>query len=147
MKELLVILTSASPISELRGGIPLALYFGYPPLEAYLLAVFGNMVPVPIILFVLNRIEKLIEVMPIVGKIYVKCVSLAEKRKGVVEKYGYLGLTFFVSIPLPVTGAWTGTLIAFLLKMNPFKAVIFIYLGILIAGAIVLTLSLTPTVI
>jgi len=147
LKELAVLLTSASPISELRGGIPLALYFGFSPLEDYLLAVLGNMIPVPIILFFLRRMEKLIALIPLVGKIYNRCIDLALRRKGVVEKYGYVGLMIFVSIPLPITGAWTGTLISFLLKMNPIKSIIFIYLGILIAGIVVLSVSLTPTLI
>ena len=147
MKEALVILTSASPISELRGGIPLALYLGFSPIEAYFLCVLGNMIPVPVILLLLKRVERIIEIFPVIGKIYNKCVDLAVRRKSVVEKYGYIGLTIFVSIPLPVTGAWTGTLIAFLLRMNPLKSVIFIYLGILIAGIVVLTVSLTPAML
>jgi len=147
LKEVLVVLTSASPISELRGGIPLALYFGFSPIEAYFLAVLGNMIPVPVILLLLKRVERIIEIFPVIGKIYNKCVDLAVRRKSVVEKYGYIGLTIFVSIPLPVTGAWTGTLIAFLLRMNPLKSVIFIYLGILIAGIVVLTVSLTPAML
>ncbi len=148
MREVvLVLLTSASPISELRGGIPLAMYLGFSPLEAYALAVFGNALPIPVILLVLNKIDRLIAALPMIGKIYNRCVDLALKRKSLVEKYGYLGLMFFVSIPLPVTGAWTGTLIAFLLRMNPLKAILFIYLGILIAGVIVLSLSLVPTLL
>jgi len=137
----LVILTSASPISELRGGIPLALYLGFDPAEAYILGVLGNILPVPLLFFVLSRVEKLISLLPFLGRVYEKSVEVALKRKSVVEKYGYLGLTLFVAIPLPVTGAWTGTLIAFLLRMNPVKSTIFIFSGILIAGALVLFVS------
>ena len=67
--------------------------------------------------------------------------SLTGMKREIVEKYGYLGLTLFVAVPLPVTGAWTGSLMAFLMHLDRKKSMIFIFIGILIAGSIVLTVT------
>jgi len=137
-----VILVSAMPISELRGGIPLALYFGYSPLESYVLAFIGNLIPIPFLLIFLDKIEELMRRIYAFGRIYDRIVNRVEKKKNVVEKYGYFGLTLFVAIPLPITGAWTAALLAFLLRMNIAKAVMYIAIGIAIAGIIVTLASL-----
>lgn len=137
-----VLIISMLPVSELRGAIPYALIRGYSPFSAYFISVVGNFIPVPVILYLLSRLENLFLRIPVVGGIYRFAVGLAEKRKAVVEKYGYIGLTAFVAIPLPVTGAWTGSLIAFLLRLERKKSMLFILLGILIAGGIVLSASL-----
>ncbi|NOY10852.1 MAG: small multi-drug export protein [Archaeoglobi archaeon] len=134
-----VLVISMLPISELRGAIPYAAIKGLPPAEAYVVSVIGNFLPVPFILFVLHRVEGLIRRIPLIGRLYEYALSLAERRRGAVERYGYPGLTLFVAIPLPVTGAWTGSLIAFLLGLNGRKAMLFILLGIMVAGVIVLS--------
>jgi uncharacterized membrane protein len=69
-------------------------------------------------------------------------VRRTERRRDMIDRYGYLGLTLFVAIPLPVTGAWTGCLLAFLLGLNRFKSFFYIALGVTLAGIIVLTTSL-----
>jgi len=130
------------PFSELRGGIPLGIYLGLPPAEAFLLAVLGNLLPIPFLLLFLDRIEKIALSWKPMARFYVKAVERVEKRKDIIERYGYLGLSMFVAIPLPMTGAWSGTLLAFLLRLNKTKSLIFIAMGVLLAGVIVLSASL-----
>ncbi len=137
-----VLITSALPFSELRGGIPLALLLGYNPLEAYVIAVAGNLLPVPILIYFLNDLVGIAERVPPLWRIYRAIVGRVERKKEFVEKYGYIALTLFVAIPLPVTGAWTGSLIAFLLGLEKKKAIAFISLGVSIAGVVVLLASL-----
>lgn len=137
-----VLIVSAMPVSELRGGIPLALYLGYTPIEAYMLAFLGNFLPIPFLLVFLDKLVAVVCRINIADKFYNKIVSRVERRKRVIERYGYFGLTLFVAIPLPITGAWTGTLLAFLLRLNKVKSVLYISLGIAIAGIIVILASL-----
>ena len=137
-----VILVSAMPVFELRGGIPLALYLGFSPIESYVLALIGNLLPIPFIILFLNKIEFIIYKIEILNKPYSKIVERVERKKSIVDKYGYFGLTIFVAIPLPVTGAWTGALLAFLLRMNPVKSITFISLGVATAGILVILASL-----
>jgi len=129
-----VFIVSMLPVSELRGAIPLAFALGLDPLKAFITATAGNFIPVPAILFTLEKLEGLIKRMPLIGKIYKHALNLAYARREKVEKYGYVGLTFFVAIPFPVTGAWTGSLIAFILGLNKLKSLLFILLGIVMAG-------------
>ncbi|RLI80025.1 ligand-binding protein SH3 [Archaeoglobales archaeon] len=130
------------PVSELRGGIPLALYLGFTPVESYMLAFFGNLLPIPLLLVFLDKFVAIACKISIVDGFYNRIVSRVERRKKIIEKYGYFGLTLFVAIPLPVTGAWTGALLAFLLRMNKVKSILFISLGVAIAGIIVILASL-----
>ncbi len=141
MDWLRVIVVSALPISELRGGIPLALYLGFNPIEAYTISVIGNILPVPFLLMFLGLIEKIALKTPL-SSLYLKIVRRTERRRDVIDRYSYLGLTLFVAIPLPVTGAWTGCLLAFLLGLDKLKSFFYITLGVTIAGIIVLTTSL-----
>ncbi len=137
-----VLIVSAMPVSELRGGIPLALYLGFTPVESYMLAFFGNLLPIPLLLVFLDKFVAIACKISIVDGFYNRIVSRVERRKKIIEKYGYFGLTLFVAIPLPVTGAWTGALLAFLLRMNKVKSILFISLGVAIAGIIVILASL-----
>ncbi|MEM0215552.1 MAG: small multi-drug export protein [Archaeoglobaceae archaeon] len=139
MNSLLVLAVSAAPISELRGGIPLAIYLGFSPLEAYLLSVIGNFLPVPIILLALNRLLKILSRFGSIWELYKKIELRVERKKDLVNKYGYLGLALFVAVPLPVTGAWTACLLAFLLNLDRLKSSLSILIGICIAGLIVLS--------
>jgi len=141
MDWLKVVVVSALPISELRGGIPLALYLGFNPVEAYTISVVGNLLPIPFLLLLLSLIERIALKTPL-SSIYLKIVRRTERRKDIIDKYGYLGLTIFVAIPLPVTGAWTGCLLAFLLGLDKIKSLMYIALGVALAGIIVLTTSL-----
>lgn len=139
MNSLLVLAVSATPISELRGGIPLAIYLGFSPLEAYLLSVVGNFLPVPFILIALDRLLKILSRFSSIWNLYKKIELRVERKKDLINRYGYLGLTLFVAVPLPVTGAWTACLLAFLLNLDRLKSSLAIMTGICIAGVIVLS--------
>ena len=141
MDWLKVVVVSALPISELRGGIPLALYLGFNPVEAYAISVVGNLLPIPFLLMFLSLIERIALRTPL-SSIYLRIVRRTERRKDIIDKYGYLGLTLFVAIPLPVTGAWTGCPLAFLLGLDKIKSLVYIALGVALAGIIVLATSL-----
>lgn len=142
MNWLEVLIVSAMPFSELRGGIPLAIYLGLPPTEAFLLAILGNLLPIPFLLMFLEKIDRIVIRWEPLARIYLKVVERIERKKIIVERYGYLGLLMFVAIPLPMTGAWSGSLLAFLLRLNKTKSLIFITIGVLIAGILVLSASL-----
>lgn len=127
---------SMTPVLELRGAIPFGLAMDLPVWLVYLVAVIGNMVPVPaIILFVRSAFRFLRKFPRLEAKI-----SSLEKRahlKGrLVRKYRVLGLIILVAIPLPGTGAWTGALVAALLEIRIQSALPSILLGVMIAGGI-----------
>ncbi len=137
-----ILIVSALPISEIRGGIPLAIYYGLDPISAYILAFIGNLIPIPFLLIFLENIVKLMGKIEILAKPYNKLLSRVEKRRKLIEKYGYFGLTLFVAIPLPITGAWTASLLATILNLRKLKSFVFISIGVAIAGFIVLISSL-----
>ena len=137
-----ILIVSALPISEIRGGIPLAIYYGLDPISAYILAFIGNLIPIPFLLIFLENIIKLMGKIEILAKPYNKLLSRVEKRRKLIEKYGYFGLTLFVAIPLPITGAWTASLLATILNLRKLKSFMFISIGVAIAGFIVLISSL-----
>lgn len=138
-KELGVVLCSMVPVIELRGAIPLGWAEDLPWWLTYLLAVVGNMIPVPFILLLIRRVLDLMEKMPIK---FVRAVAAwirrkAEKNTDKIQRYGFWGVCFFVAIPLPMTGAWTGSLVAATIRMNFWKAMLSALLGVMIAGVIV----------
>ena len=142
-KELCVLFCSMLPIIELRGAIPLGAAFGLPWWQNYLIAVVGNMLPVPIILLfvkaVLNWMTKCR--VKLFNKIANKMFEKAEKNREKIEKYAFWGLTLFVAIPLPATGAWTGTLVAAIFDMKFWKSLLAALLGVMIAGVIMTLVS------
>ncbi|MCK5064388.1 MAG: small multi-drug export protein [Candidatus Fermentibacteraceae bacterium] len=139
---------SAFPLTELRGSIPIAFLndqWIWPWWKIYLLAVAGNMLPVPIILWFLGPVSRFLSRWKFFEKIFDGLFERARRRAGTkIEKYEALGLTLFVAIPLPVTGAWTGCVAAFLFGVPTRIAIPSIALGVAIAGAIV-TLIMTGT--
>jgi len=143
-KELVVLVTSALPILELRGGIPVALgLFDFPWYYALLLAVIGNLLPVPFILLFLNSATRLLSRVPFFDRFLTWLFERTRRRGRIIEKYQRIGLILFVAIPLPVTGAWTGSLAAVLFGLRFRHAMLSIFIGVLIAGAIVTVLSLS----
>ncbi len=132
------------PVSELRGAIPLGIIgYNIPWYECYILCCIANFIPVP---FILLLIKKVIKWMGGSKVEFFKKVSLwiqnkADKNKDAVNRYGVFGLILFVAIPLPMTGAWTGALVAAVTNMKFGRAVICCITGILIAGAIVTLIS------
>jgi len=130
------------PVVELRGGIPMGVGLGLPLWEAYIAAVIGNMVPVPFIIVFIRRIFKWLQLKSLkLDKLVRKLEEKAHLKGKTVLKYRSLGLIILVAIPLPGTGAWTGALAAAFLDMRLRDAVRTIFLGVLIAGAVVSALT------
>lgn len=139
--EALVIITAAMPIAELRGAIPLGVVKGLPLIKTTILAVIGNMLPIiPLLLFLEPVSEKLRKV-NIFKNFFDWLFERARKRSSVVEKYEAIGLAIFVAIPLPMTGAWTGAIIASLFKIKFRYAFWSIFLGVIGAAIIVAILT------
>jgi len=142
-KEIIVLIIAALPIAELRGALPVAInIFHMPWYWAFLLAIIGNLIPVPILLLFLDSIARLISKVNI-GRRFVDWVFERTRKHGkIIERYERIGLMLFVAIPLPFTGAWTGSIAAFLLGMKFKYAFLSILCGVIIAGAIVTCLCL-----
>lgn len=143
ISEILKVLgLAASPISELRGAIPLAmLEFDFPWYYAYIIAVIGNLLPVPFILLLLNTITRILSRFRLFDRFFKWLFAYTRRRGEMIEKYERVGLVLFVAIPLPITGAWTGSIAAVLLGMSFKRAMLSIFLGVLIAGVIVTCLT------
>ena len=140
-KELIVFLISLMPILELRGGLIAAALLGLNVVPAFIICLIGNLLPIPFILWfitpIFNKLKKTKHLSKLVNKIEKKALSKKDK----IEKAEFWGLLFFVGIPLPGTGGWTGSLIASLINMDKKKAMLAITCGVLLAGLIVGSLS------
>ena len=137
-KDLCVFLCSMLPIIELRGGVPMGAAFGLPWWQTYLLCVAGNMLPVPFILLLIRRLIDWMAASKV--RLFAKVAGWvnrkAEKNREKIERYGFWGVTLFVAIPLPMTGAWTGSLVAATIHMKFWKALLSCLIGVLIAGTV-----------
>lgn len=133
-----VFICAMLPIIELRGAIPLGAWLDLPWWENYLLAVLGNMVPVPFVLLFIRRVIDWLQRSKVdfFAKIGKWLAEKAEKNRGKIEKFSFFGVALFVAIPLPMTGAWTGSLVAATIGMKGWKAFLSALLGVLVAGAI-----------
>lgn len=138
-QELAVIFTAALPISELRGAIPMGVgAFHFPIYKAYGLSLVGNLIPVIPILFLLERVSQFLSTHSRLAERFFEWLFAHTRRRSrAVEKYGAIGLILFVAIPLPITGAWTGCVAAFLFGIRKNWAVLCITLGVILAGIIV----------
>jgi uncharacterized membrane protein len=133
---------AALPISEVRGAIPLAIgVYGYSPLEAYLLSVFGNLLPVIPLLLFLGPVSDYLRRFSW-GEMFFSWLFARTRRKYIQEheNFGLTALAIFVAIPLPMTGAWTGCTLAFLLGFRFWPAFAAIAAGVITAGLIVTTM-------
>lgn len=141
--EVIVFIISMIPILELRGGLLAAspAFLNVPLLTAIPLCIVGNIIPVPFILLLIVKVLDLMDKIPGLKKFSLWLKAKADKNKGQIEKYGFWGLVLFVGIPLPGTGAWTGSLIASLLHMPIRKSFPAILIGIAIATVIMSLLS------
>ena len=146
-KYLLVFFVSMVPLIELRGAIPYSQLprVSLPLLQAYIVAVIGNMVPVPFIYLFARRVLEWGADKPVIGKFFRFCLEKGEKGgQKLQEKAGrglYVALFLFVGIPLPGTGAWTGSLIASLLEIDIKKSSLAILCGIIMATVIMYIVS------
>lgn len=136
--ELATFVMAMFPVLELRGALPFGIAVGLPVAEAFCLAVLGNMVPVPfIILFIRKIFSWMSDHSPELRSLVQGLEERAYKKAKVFYKYQLVGLILLVAIPLPGTGAWTGALVAAILKIRLKVAIPCILLGVLLAGAIV----------
>ncbi len=146
LKYLFVFFLSMVPLVELRGAVPAAYGFkaadpAFNLLWAYIIIAIGNMLPVPVIFFFARKVLEWGKDKPVIGKFFTFCLEKGEKGgKKLQEKAGrglFLALLLFVGIPLPGTGAWTGTLAASILDMDFKKTILAVICGIALAGVIV----------
>ena len=140
-KEFIVFLVSMIPLLELRGSILAAGFMNMEFFPTFIAAVLGNMLPIPFILMFIQAIFKWMKKTKHLHKIPDWMEKKALSKSEQIEKYGYWGLFLFVAIPLPGTGAWTGSLIAVLFGMKRWKSLFFIFLGVLTAGLIMSLLA------
>ena len=145
-KYLIVFLISMVPLIELRGAVPYAIAFDLPMLPSYIIAIIGNMLPVPFIFFFARKVLLWGKDKKFIGKFFTFCLEKGEKGgnklKSKAKNGLYVALFLFVGIPLPGTGAWTGTLAASILDMDFKKSVLAIISGVVLAGIIMGLLSL-----
>jgi len=134
LEYLILAILAALPISEARGAIIYGLGVGIDPAAAFILAVLLNILMIPILFWVLRQAHFRQLAYKLFGK---RMQEKIEKNKDTLNKYGILGLLIFVAVPLPVTGAWTGTFIANILKLNQRKSFIVISIGVIIAASLV----------
>ncbi len=137
---LYALILSILPIAELRGGIPYALLKGYPVWAAYTGCVAANFLVGPIVFVFLNTIHKyLYRVSPYKNLFDWFEQRVRNKTTHLIEKYGFWGIALFVAIPLPVTGAYTGSMAAWLFKLDFKRSMLAVMVGVIIAGVIVTT--------
>ncbi len=144
-KYIIVFLISMLPLVELRGAIPVAVGMDLPKLVSFIICIIGNMLPVPIIYLFARKVLIWGKDKKVIGKFFTWCLQKGEKGgKKLESKAGkglYWALFAFVAIPLPGTGAWTGTLAASFLDLDFKKTIIAVMTGVLCAGLIMMALS------
>jgi uncharacterized membrane protein len=136
----IVVFISMLPFVELRGSIPVAIgVYGMDPVYAFVISVIGNLIPVPFILLLLGKVEKWL------SSRYKRWDRLfkwlfkrtRDRASDSIQKYEMIGLALYVAIPLPVTGAWTGALIAYVFNLDLKRSFISITAGVIVAGIII----------
>ena len=140
-KELLIFIISLFPILELRGGLIAAALLDVNPIVSFIICYIGNILPVPFILMFITPLFNKLKKTKLLSGLVNKLENKANKKKCQIEKYKYWWLFLFVGIPLPGTGAWTGTLIACMLDMDKKKTFLTVMAGVLMAGIIMMILS------
>lgn len=141
-RDLLVGIISMLPLIELRGGLIAAALLDVPPIQANIACIIGNIIPVPFILLFITKIFDWMKRWKIFRPLIEKLESKKNNKKSEqIKKYEFWGIVLFVGIPLPGTGAWTGSLIAALLGIDLKKSIPAVILGILLAATIMTTVS------
>lgn len=141
---LVVFIISVCPILECRLGMFTAIVLlRMNPFVGFVISFIGNIFPIPFILLLINWIFEMLKKVPKVNKLIYWLEDKTLKKRDKIDKYGIWGLLFFVAIPLPGTGGWTGALLASLLKLDKKKAFGVISLGVFIAGLIMTVISLS----
>ena len=147
MNYIITFLISMIPLVELRGAVPYAISSGIPHWQALLIGVIGNMLPVPIIFFFARHILEWGKDKPVIGNFFTWCLNKGHRggqklEEAAGDKGIFWALLLFVGIPLPGTGAWTGTLAASILDWDFKRSVLAVMLGVVLAGLIMGSLSL-----
>lgn len=140
-REMVIFIISMIPILELRGGLIAASLLQVPITTAVPICIIGNVIPVPFILLFIRQIFKWFRNVPLIGGIIRRLEKRAMSKSDSIKQYEFWGLVFFVGVPLPGTGAWTGSLIAALLEVDFKKAVLAVLLGIAVATVIMSIVS------
>ena len=140
-REAAVFIISMVPLVELRGAVPLGAAAGIPWTTLFPLAILGNMLPIPLLLVFGEKLLEWAETLPPLKKFAAAYKKKLLSKSSEVTKYARLGLYLFVAVPLPGTGAWSGALIATLLKMPKTRALLSIFCGVITAGIIMLIAS------
>ncbi len=144
--ELITAVLAMLPVSELRGAIPYAVgVAGMSWQKAYVIAVIANFIPVIPIFYLIGPISDYLRKVPLFDRFFTWLFARARRKGKLIERFEILGLVLFVAIPLPVTGAWTGTIAAFVFGVKKRVALPSIFLGICIAGVVV-TLAVTGVI-
>ena len=138
---LMTFLISMVPVLELRGAIPVGVAGGLTPLAAMLIAILGNMVPIPFLILFTRRVFNWLKTKGKIRLLVEKLETRATEKSQMVLKYASVGLCILVAIPLPGTGAWTGALVAAVLNMRLKQSLPAISIGVVIAGFIVTCLT------
>lgn len=145
-KFFIIFFISMVPLLELRGAIPFSQGFGLPIIPSFIVCIIGNMLPVPFIYLFARKVLEWGADKPLIGKFFSFCLEKGEKGGEKLQaKAGrglFLALLLFVGIPLPGTGAWTGTLAASILDMDFKSSILAVMLGVLLAGMIMMAVSL-----
>ena len=140
--RIITFLMAMVPVIELRGAIPYGVIAGLSVPEAFILAVFGNLAPIPfLVVFTRMVFEWLRTKSEGLDRLVRRLEAKADKNKEIVQKYEFFGLMILVAIPLPGTGAWTGALVAAMMNMRLKRAMPAITVGVIVAGIIVTTLT------
>lgn len=140
-KELVIFIISLFPILELRGGMLAATLLQVNFVKALIICIIGNLLPIPFILLFLETVLKLFEKWNVTSKLVRWLEKKVDSKREQIDKYGYLGLILFVGIPLPGTGAWTGSLIAIMLGLDKKKSFVCIIVGVILASIIMSIIS------
>lgn len=136
LNYLYVFALSIVPVIELRGAIPMGAAMGLDMWLCYLAAVLGNTLPVPFLVLFGGKVLRWLAKYPKFGKPFRKILEIGEQKVAKMKKTLFWGLLTFVAIPLPGTGAWTGALIAITLGLDLKKSFLPIFLGVVVAGAV-----------
>jgi uncharacterized membrane protein len=140
--ELLVLLAAAAPVLEVRGSIPLGLYFGLTPAKTFILSVIGSIIPILPVLFGLNYLTGHLRKVPAFDKLITKLFERTRAKSDLIKKFEAVGLMLFVAVPLPGTGIWTGCVAAYLFGLSYLEGFLACAVGTAVAAVIVMAVSL-----
>lgn len=141
--EAITLLLSMLPVSEVRGALPIAMtLFKMSWIKAYLLSVLGNISIILPFIWFLEKFSHYLMRFKVFKRFFDWWFAKAKKNEALIQKYEVLGLGIFVAIPLPMTGAWTGCVIAYLFGLKKWQSFLSIAAGVVVAGVIVLAITL-----